>query len=195
MTTSIAKRELFADLRQRIEQQRILVTGIFQPLPGQIIHWKPKPTEWNIGQCFDHLNLTHAYYRPKLDRALLNPQLANSVTDHYRASFWGRIYMVFAFNPRFSFPTAESITPQPRVPENVLTDYLAKQEALVNLLDQLHTIDLCQTRVPIEKGVHFNLGDCLKILVYHDALHIDQAQRVLRSYQQDQRTTYPPISQ
>ena len=29
------------------------------------------------------------------------------------------------------------------------------------------------------RGVQFNLGDCLKILAYHDALHIGQAQRVL----------------
>lgn len=40
-------------------------------------------------------------------------------------------------------------------------------------------IDLCRTQVPIALGVRFNLGDCLKILVYHDALHLSQALHVL----------------
>ncbi len=193
MPTSIAKSELFADLRQRIDQHRILVTATFQPLPRQTIQWKSKPTEWNIGQCFEHLSLTHEYYHRKIDRTLANPQLSNPMTDRYSVSFWGRIYMYFAFNPRYSFPTPKSITPHQLVTDTVLSDYLTKQDRLSNLLDQLHPIDLCRTRVPIEKGVHFNLGDCLKVLVYHDDLHMNQAQQVLRQYYQDQKTTRPPI--
>jgi hypothetical protein len=39
--------------------------------------------------------------------------------------------------------------------------------------------DLHGTAIPIAKGVQFNLGDVLKILVYHDELHIGQANTAL----------------
>jgi hypothetical protein len=61
--------------------------------------------------------------------------------------------------------------------------YLRRQDALCAILDQVGPVDLSRTSVPLEKGIRFNLGDCLKILVYHDGLHIDQARRVLEAYQ------------
>jgi|GEM_PF-3836132 len=193
MRTSITQSDLLTDLRHRIEQHCTLVATTFQPLDHQIIVWKSKPTEWNIGQCFDHLSLTHDYYRRKLAPALAHPQQSRPAADYYHASFWAGIYMYFAFNPRHSFPTAEMITPRQVVQETVFTQYLVKQDILVKLLDQLNMIDLCRTRVQIEKGVRFNLGDCLKILVYHDALHIHQAQRVLNKYHHGYPTTRPPV--
>ena len=60
----------------------------------------------------------------------------------------------------------------------MLNQYLAYQETLLQHLDEAAAVDLVKTMVPIEKFVRFNLGDCLKILVYHDELHIGQAQRV-----------------
>lgn len=87
--------------------------------------------------------------------------------------------MYFALNPRYSFPTAEAITPEPTASREVLAVYLTKQTSLLEILDQVDHVDLSKTPIPIEKGVKFNLGDCLKVLVYHDALHIGQARGVL----------------
>lgn len=175
MTTA----ELLTDLRARIQQHRAALHEVFLPLDMACLAWRPRPQDWSIVQCFEHLNLTHDYYHPKIAQALAMRRLANTDRSGYAPSFWGRIYMHFAFNPRYSFPTAEAITPQSVPQADVLDAYLARQDALEHTLTAAEPLDLRAACIPIERMVRFNLGDCLKILVYHDALHIGQARQVL----------------
>lgn len=179
MADPITKPEFLVDLQARIDRHRHLVTGTFQPLDDATLAWQPNPREWNILQCFEHNVQTHDYYTPKITRALQSPARSSGAGDSVQPSFWGRIYMHFAFNPRYSFPTAAVITPSKGLERTILDTYLRRQDALSAILDQVGPIDLSRTPVPLEKGIRFNLGDCLKILVYHDGLHVDQAQRVL----------------
>jgi hypothetical protein len=179
MANPLPKSAFLTDLKTRIEQHCETVVTVFQPLEDQQLNWRPDRKEWNISQCFDHLNLTHEYYTPRIKSALDKPSPVSPAKDSYKPSFWGRIYMYFALNPRYSFPTAEAITPETAASREVLAVYLTKQTSLLEILGQVDHVDLSQTPIPIEKGVKFNLGDCLKVLVYHDALHIGQAQGVL----------------
>lgn len=117
-----------------------------------------------------------------MQRALAAPVSVEEDADRYRPSFWGAIYMFFALNPRWSFPTPDVLMPSAAPDRSALGHYLGKQQALLTLLDSLRDVDLRRTRIPIEKSVQFNLGDCLKILVYHDSLHIAQAHTVLSQY-------------
>ena len=160
------------------------VTGVFQPLDDPTLTQRPSPQAWSILLCFDHLNQTHAYYNAKLARAVAAPAQVSdpnkvSDTDSYRTSFWGNIYMFFALNPRWSFPVAEELAPSEAPTRHALDEYVNNQQALLALLKRLDTVDLTRTRIPIARNVNFNVGDCLKILVYHDALHIRQAHDVL----------------
>jgi len=183
MADPIAKSVLLTDLQGRIQQHCQSVDELFYRLDHDTLMWQPKPKEWNILQCFDHLNLTHDYYTPRITEALSRPQPAAAGHDDYTPSFWGRIYMYFAFNPQYSFPTAAVITPAAVVSREVFSLYRLKQMALLQVLEQVEAIDIRQTPVAIEKGIRFNLGDCLKILVYHDDLHINQARRVLTEWE------------
>jgi len=183
----IVKRVLFADLRSRIEEHVEGVTAVFQPLSDEQLNWQPDPKEWSILQCFDHLNLTHEYYRPKIELALQKPVKAKPDKHFYKPSFFGRIYMHFAFNPTYSFAAQGEMVPETArlelaetaVTRQVFDTYLNKQTELLETLDQCANIDIRYTRVPISTGVKFNLGDVLKILVYHDELHFGQARGVL----------------
>jgi hypothetical protein len=181
MSTTLAKHIFLADLHQRIAEHCETVVHTFCPLPDAQLAWQPTTkgkAEWSILQCFDHLNLTHAYYMAKLNPLLPTAPRAMAGSDQYKPSFWGGIYMHFALNPQYSFPSPEPVTPVQQPTRQVLAQYLAHQEALLHLCETVAPLDLRTTMVPIEKFVHFNLGDCLKILVYHDELHIGQAQRV-----------------
>lgn len=180
---TLTKDEFITDLRTWIERHCQQVTAVFQPLNLEQLRWKPAPKEWNILQCFEHLNLTHVYYMPKIERALQSPNRAPETINQYKASFWGGVYMAFSFNPRFSFPAPNSIRPTAEAATAVdpqeLALYLTKQEALQKTLSQLNDVNLSQTPIRIENKVNFNLGDCLKILVYHDELHFNQARRIV----------------
>jgi hypothetical protein len=179
MATTLTKSEFLSDLNKYIQEHCETVTDVFQPLDERQLNWQDNRKDWSILQCFDHLNLTFAYYLSRIELALSNPKPAVPDHDLYTASLWGRIYMYFAFNPKLSFPTAKEITPQSKFDRAVLETYLANQDQLSDILGQVERIDLSRTPVPLEKGVKFNLGDCLKVLVYHDDLHIKQAKGVL----------------
>lgn len=176
MTRVTKNSAFFHDLRTRVDENRTEVIATFQPLTDAQLNWTPSPKEWDILQCFDHLNLTHDYYAPKITAALANPAAGD---DAYKPSFWGRIYMFFAFNPRFSFPAADALTPAQQPTRAVLDGYLTRLAALTSMLGRAEQVNLKATRVPIERSVRFNLGDCLKVVIYHDELHINQAQRAL----------------
>lgn len=179
------KHDFLADLRQRIREHATQVQSVYLELDDAQLARPPGPGEWSILQCFDHLNLTHDYYAPKIAGGLAQQRPANREKDTYRPSFWGRIYMHFSFNPRYSFPTAPEITPGAgELNRDVLHRYLAKQQELLATLETSAPLDVTGTAIPIEKFVRFNLGDCLKILVYHDRLHIGQADRVLHTIQE-----------
>lgn len=162
--------------------------GTFLELDDAVLTWKPKPAEWNILECFDHLNKTYEYYRTRIDKILATAPTADPARDGYRPTRLGRIYMFFSFNPRFSFPAAKSIAPATGLTRHVLDEFLANQAAYRDLLDQVQPLDLTATRVPLEPRLWFNLGDCLKILPNHDHLHLGQAQRVLDAHTSQEHT-------
>lgn len=172
------KAEFFAKLRLKIHTHQADVNTVFKPLRDTSLTWQPNSKEWSILLCFDHLIQTYAYYQAKLEQALTAPIKVQTILDTYRPSVWGRIYMAFALNPHFSFPTPDALRPTGSPQRVVLEQYLIKQQEMLNLLETLEEIDLNRTRIPIEKNVAFNLGDCVKILVYHDSLHIRQAYQV-----------------
>jgi hypothetical protein len=177
------KEKFLAELTSQVEAHLAEVRTTFQPLEETLLTWRPAPKEWSILICFDHLNQTYLYYQEKIERAIATPTLVKGSNDEYHPSFWGNIYMYFALNPKWSFPTPAALMPALSPERSVLEKYQANQLELVDLFHQLDQVDLKDTRVPIEKGVSFNLGDCLKILVYHDSLHIRQAHKVLADYQ------------
>jgi hypothetical protein len=179
MAQRLPKSDFLRDLRGHIQQHCAIVEGTFQPLSKTHLNWQHDAKQWSIGQCFDHLNLTHAYYRPRIGAAMGNPPPAPS-PDTYSPAFWGRIYMRFAFNPRYSFPTPSVVVPASALDATVLLAYLQTQRELLGTLEQVASIDLNAAPIPIKSVVKFNLGDALKILVYHDALHIRQAGEVLK---------------
>ena len=157
MANPLTKLDFLTDLKTHIHKHNKVVAEVFKPLDDEQLNWRSNRKEWNISE----------------------PKPTISSQDLYKPSFWGWIYMCFAFNPKYSFPTVEEITPQAGVNHEVLDVYLTKQVTLVNILEQVGEIDLRRTPVPLEKGIKFNLGDCLKVLVYHDNLHFEQAKGII----------------
>ena len=126
MAQNLTKLDFLADLHHQIDNHCETVIKHFNPLDDQVLQWRPAPKAWNILQCIDHLNLTHDYYLEKIERALPTAPNHTPDDDRYRPSFWGRIYMYFALNPNYSFPSPEPVAPQQTIERQVLATYLAK---------------------------------------------------------------------
>ena len=58
---SMTQRVLLAGLQEEAGRQIDLVRSEFAVLGADELHWHPSPKDWNILQCFDHLNETHSY--------------------------------------------------------------------------------------------------------------------------------------
>ena len=176
---SVTQRALLATLVEVAEQQVATVRSEFEPLRADDLYWHPSAKDWNILQCFDHLNETHTYYARRIQAAERQLLPVTGVDAPYNPSFWGRIYMNFAFNPRLSFPARGEIAPGTDLSPAVLGAWQDHQATLTTWFQDGAQTDLSATRIPIEGRVAFNLGDVLSILIRHNALHIGQAQRVL----------------
>lgn len=176
-----------ADLLARAHEHQTWVHTRYIPLSGAQLGWSPRPGEWSILQCIEHLNQTHDYYNQRIDKAAAASRSQTSVPGSattkrtYKPSFWAKIYMAVAFNPRFSFPAPPQTRPTPQPDPEVVDIFLANQDKLCERIALAEEIDLATLRIFLKPGIAFNLGDCLKTLVYHDRLHLDQAQRVLQA--------------
>ena len=176
---SVTQRVLLAGLQEEAGKQVDLVRNEFAALGSDELLWHPSSKDWNILQCFDHLNETHSYYARRIQAAERQSLPAAGADAPYNPSFWGRIYMNFAFNPRLSFPARGEIAPGTNLSPAVLETWFAHQVTLLAWFQEGAQTDLSATRIPIERRVAFNLGDVLSILIRHNNLHIGQAQRVL----------------
>jgi hypothetical protein len=108
---SVRQRGLLAGLQEEAGKQIDLVRSEFAALRTDELLWHPSTKDWNILQCFDHLNETHSYYARRIRVAQRQPLPQTGADVPYRSSFWGRIYMNFAFNPRLSFPARVRLRP------------------------------------------------------------------------------------
>ena len=176
---SMTQRVLLAGLQEEAGRQIDLVRSEFAALGADELHWHPSPKDWNILQCFDHLNETHSYYARRIQAAERQPLSQTGADAPYHSSFWGRIYMNFAFNPRLSFPARGEIAPGTNLSPAVLATWFDHQATLMAWFQDGAQTDLAATRISIKGRVAFNLGDVLSILIRHNDLHIGQAQRVL----------------
>lgn len=180
MAKTIPKSDLFASLREEIAAHRAELQEDLAPRADEELAWRPSPGEWSVLECLDHLVSTHAYYEPLLDAAAADaaPARGEGDADGYAPSFLGGIYLWFQ-KPRFRFPAPSDLAPRPDLDRGTLQAYGACLDRLEARLQAFASADLRATRVPLEMGVRFNLGDVLRFLVIHDELHLDQARRVL----------------
>lgn len=171
--------DFLADLRRRIGEHQSLVKEVFSPLDAALLNRQPAAKEWSALQCVEHLNLTHRYYWGKISPALVGvTQSATGGEALYRPSFWGRIYMYFGLKEGSRFASPAMLNPggSSNLTSQVLTDYLDWQKKLLSLMEGVERDEMLNVRVPIQFFVVFALGDCLKILTYHDRMHMHQAQ-------------------
>lgn len=166
--------ELIERLHTKLQHNRDTFQEKFPELPIKSLDWKPDPESWNLTEIIGHMNETHDYYVPRIQNVLENSPIPSTGDNRYKPTFFGRIYIYFAFNTSFEFKAPSVLNPQSRDSVNEISRWHSRIDLLSHLLEKASTLSLTANRIPIEKGVTFNLGDCFRILVSHDTLHIKQ---------------------
>ncbi len=158
----------------------------FAQLSVEQLNWKPSDGEWSVGQCFDHLITTNLAMFPQIDEVIRGEK---------GQSFWENLPVVPGLWGKFIISRARPETvaksKAPRVFEpsqseiggDIIARFIEHQATFAEKLEATAKVELSETRVtsPVAKFVTYSLLDALRILVFHERRHFNQAERVLQS--------------
>ena len=177
-----------------IDRLEIDLTGLlkqvraqFSDQPREALLLRPTPEQWNVQECFAHLNAQFDYYLPRIELALHKAKARKWTPAVERQSNWLGRRAIHAVDPAYLAEkrrrSPKSIDPLKllKVRENEVKVFLINIEMLLRLLRQAREVD---TNKPTVKTMRWNissfvLGDLFEYLVLHAQRHVLQAQTVL----------------
>ncbi len=152
-----------------------------QQQPANVLTKRPAPEKWNVLECIQHLNWYSDFYLPEIERRI--KAAPNTPTDEFRTNWLGKKF-VKAVAPisqgsktmntfKDKNPLQMDLTPA------VLDQFIKDQEHLLRLLGLAKSVNLTKTKtnISISKWIKIRLGDTLRVVIYHNQRHLEQAER------------------
>lgn len=176
-------------LLQLQDDVRILTKTVeqeFSFLPDAHLLQTPSPTQWSVAQCLEHLNSYGHYYLPMLERAIHKGETETIPAKKLFKSGWLGHYFAKSMQPkadgtiRLKMQAVKNHRPGVNLDARaVLTEFLAQQGQLVDLLQRAQWVDIGRLRVPISiaRWVTLSVGNTFRFLIAHEQRHVLQAQR------------------
>lgn len=183
METKTLLDELKAMVRHHREEGRR-----FEAMPDEILQYKPEPTVWNVLECVEHLNRYAEVYHPAIEKQIGKVDAAPTKT--FKPGFLGGRLAKSMLPGGKKVRTFMKMNPGGQeVGREVLDRFVAERDRLEQLLDAAEKVDLNAVGVPISvsRWVKIRLGDALRLVIYHDQRHIEQAQRAVERARKDAR--------
>ena len=160
-----------------------IIANDFGELNQEQLNWKPSPDKWSIGECIDHLIVSHDQYLKiirKVDFERIEPGNDNKP---YKHSIFGKL-LINAVAPEATrkvktfkvFKLGHKL-----ISIGVVDDYHRSLNELIDVARKFAGYDLNKIKIssPISKFIRLNLGDAFIIHLNHDRRHINQANKVL----------------
>ena len=177
----IERTQLLDDLMSRtlniIDQvQRIKSKGV------KSLNHKAHKESWSALECLEHLNRYGRFYIPEMSKQIGNAK--KSSTAMFKSG-WAGNYFAKSMIPSEDMKlmkTFASMNPtDSKLEDSVIDEFLAQQHQIIEILDKAREIDLIKTKtsISISKLIKLRLGDTLRIVIYHNERHIEQAKRAL----------------
>ncbi|MFT5999170.1 MAG: hypothetical protein ACI81P_001627 [Neolewinella sp.] len=174
------------DLLQKLTErtQANLAAGQdFLALESSTLHQRPRPDAWNVLECLAHLNHYGDYYLTEI-RTSIKETKHNGPTDTFTSSWLGN---KFAAGMKPGEKTKKITTFKSADPRNYgktfshdnILEFIRQQEEMLELLQQAARVNLTRTKtgISISNLIKLRLGDTLRVVVYHNWRHVEQAQR------------------
>lgn len=182
------------DIFARLDQVSAEVDSHFASLNAEQLNWKPKPKQWSIAQCLDHLMKANKAYFPTLI------QVADGMKRQRKREkvpvlpdIWGRfLRSSLSADSRRKLKAPEHLQPGKKpFPDTIIADYLEHQEVLKAFMIRTDKVDHADTVItsPSTGYVTYSLKDCCTIFANHAERHLRQARAV-----QDHKLFPPGVS-
>lgn len=166
------------------------VEGTFIQLDPQTLMWKPNPSSWSIAECLEHVCLTHAGYLKQLFE--LPTVESHQSLSPYKPSWAGSLLIKYIRPENKRKITApRSFRPalsEHNDPKRILQDFLEQSSALIELLSKGGRLDWnMKVNTILGSLARIKAGDALRLIPLHTLRHIQQAHRVLKLWDQQQK--------
>jgi len=192
MSKIVAATQLIKQLEKLTARITEIVARDLPSLSDEQLNWKESDEKWSIAECLLHLNYVAESHFPATLKAIANKKSKkSSAITNFRRSWLGhRIVggVRLGTNNQVNKPVeaSQKYNPQNQSSskidgQEVLKQFFKHQNSLLQMLQDSKTLNIQKIRVPVAFGglVRIQLGDVLKILVYHTERHVVQAQRIL----------------
>jgi len=158
-------------------------TKQFSGLSENQINWKPSEEKWSVGECLDHLVVTHKLYNSKIKE--LQPLFEDSDEGSFKFNHTlsGRMILKFVDpNSTTKAKTFKVFKPtMSQINTNIIRSFCEEVETMISFAEKLHGADLTKFKIssPVTKLLRMNVGDALLINLYHDKRHLYQADKII----------------
>lgn len=179
-----------ADLLQKLREITIKNMAIAEGLAAlddATLHLRPRPDAWNALECLAHLNHYGDYYLPEIRRQLKATKHRDN-TDTFTSSRLGN-YFAAGMKPGpktrkvKAFKSANPANFTKQADRSHIAEFIRQQKEMLELLKLAAQVDLTKTKtgISISNLIKLRLGDTLRVVVYHNWRHVEQAQRAVDS--------------
>lgn len=151
-------------------------------LPNAILNAKPDAGGWSALECLEHLNRYGDFYLPEIAKRLHSAKAAPAAV--YQSSWLGQ-YFAESMKPKPKLnrmKTFKSMDPaNSTLDADVISRFIRQLQQLLVLLDGARQVHLgkVKTAISITPLIKLRLGDTLRVVIYHNERHIQQAQRAV----------------
>ncbi|MFT5647075.1 MAG: hypothetical protein ACI976_001764, partial [Aureispira sp.] len=192
MPKTVPTKELLFQLNRLNQRLSEIVARDFPNLSSDQLNWREHADKWSIAECLMHLNHVADYYLPATVKAIKNAKIKeSSPKEQFTRGWLGHCYASkFRLNldnqMKSNIESPSKYDPRSTSSSTVdgkkiIANFLERQQTLQLVLQDSRGVNIQKTRVYTSFGglVSIQLGDMLKILIYHTERHTVQAQRIL----------------
>ena len=146
------------------------------------LNWKPSAERWSVAQCFEHLLTSNKGYFPHIE----------SVIAGIKPTFWQRMpvlpglagkLLIKSLDPKSTRKIKAPGKFQPAqsdISASVIDDFADQQARIVEKMKATEHLDLEKIIItsPVASVITYSLMDAYRVIVVHEARHVQQAKRV-----------------
>lgn len=171
--------DLIVDLIKITEENKIQAERLFE-YPISKLKRKKNAKSWNALECIEHLNRYGDFYIPEIRTRIQSSKHPKSV--QFKPGVLGNYFAqsMLPKNRPNKMKTFKVMDPlECRLESNVIHKFIEQQNSLLEILNEVKNHDLTRikTSVSISKFIKLRLGDTLRVVIFHNLRHIEQAKR------------------
>lgn len=148
--------------------------------------YTPEKGRWSVVQILEHLNAYNRHYLPVIEKEL--SLITHDASAWFTSGYWGEKFTKM-MKPDNVYEVKNKMKTQKKMSfsnslnvDTVLTEFLAGQDKLLQLLEMARGKDLAKIHIPISltKLIKLRLGDTLRFLIAHEQRHMIQARNTVK---------------